>query len=129
MNKIILIGNLTRDPDPVRTTPGGTDVCSFTIAVDRKAKDNNGNKVTDYFRINAWGKIAMPCHNYLAKGKKVGVSGELQARLTESNGKHYMNLDVRADEVEFLSTNAAPAPEPTLNLDELKDVPESDLPF
>lgn len=133
MNKIILIGNLTREPDPVRTTANGVDVCSFTIAVDRKGA-KGADKVTDYFRISAWGKIAMPCHNFLSKGKKVCVVGELQARIGESkDGKSYLNLDVRAEEVEFLSPAQqgvkAPADPAEVDPNSFQDIPADDLPF
>lgn len=129
MNKIILIGNLTRDPDPIRTTPGGHDVCSFTIAVDRKRKGQDGEKVTDFFRINAWNGMAQTCQKYLSKGKKVGVTGELQARMYESNGKTGMSLDVQADEVEFLSPKGQVEPEVQKSMDEMQDIPADDIPF
>lgn len=103
MNKIILIGNLTHDPE-VRSTQSGNTVCSFTIAVDRKYGGANGQKTTDFFRINAWRQLGESCGRYLAKGRKVAVTGELQARTFEAkDGTTRMSLDVLADEVEFLS--------------------------
>ncbi len=103
MNKITLIGNLTHDPD-VRSTPNGITVCSFTIAVDRRFKDANGEKKTDFFRINAWRQLGENCGRYLAKGRKVAVVGEMQARTYEAkDGTTRMSLDVQADEIEFLS--------------------------
>ncbi|MEG1559272.1 MAG: single-stranded DNA-binding protein [Clostridia bacterium] len=103
MNKITLIGNLTRDPE-LRTTPTGLSVCSFTIAVNRRFGQQNGEKITDFFRISAWRQLGENCAKYLAKGRKVAIIGELQARMYETNdGKTGMSLDVSADEVEFLS--------------------------
>lgn len=103
MNKIILIGNLTHDPE-VRSTQSGNTVCSFTIAVNRKYGAASGQKTTDFFRINAWRQLGESCGRYLAKGRKVAVTGELQARTYEAkDGSTRMSLDVLADEVEFLS--------------------------
>ena len=103
MNKIILIGNLTRDPE-VRSTPNGVTVCTFTIAVNRRFAAQGGEKQTDFFRINAWRQLGETCARYLAKGRKVSVIGELQARTYAANdGTTRMSLDVSADEVEFLS--------------------------
>ncbi len=103
MNKITLIGNLTRDPE-LRSTPNGVSVCTFTIAVNRRFAAQGGEKQTDFFRINAWRQLGETCARYLGKGRKVAVIGELQARTYEgSDGATRMSLDVSADEVEFLS--------------------------
>lgn len=131
MNKITLIGNLVRDPE-VRTTQKGDNVCTFTIAVDRRFAVN-GEKVTDFFRINAWRGLADTCARFLAKGRKVAVLGELQARIYETKeGEARLSLDVSADEIEFLtprgeSSEATAAPknnpssQPAVGSDE--DVP------
>ena len=104
MNKIFIVGNLTRDPE-LRSTPNGASVCSFTVAVDRRfQRGNGGEKTTDFFRINAWRQLGENCSKFLAKGRKVAVVGELQARMyKDNNGEARMSLDVNADEVEFLS--------------------------
>jgi len=103
MNKITLIGNLTHDPD-VRSTPNGVTVCTFTIAVNRRFASAGGERPTDFFRINAWRQLGETCARYLAKGRKVAVVGELQARTYEAkDGTTRLSLDVQADEVEFLS--------------------------
>ena len=102
MNKITLIGNLTRDPE-LRSTPNGVTVCSFTIAVNRRFAQQGGERQTDFFRINAWRQLGETCARYLAKGRKVAVVGEIQPRLYESNGKTNLSLDVQADEIEFLT--------------------------
>ena len=107
MNKIVLIGNLTRDPE-TRATPNGATVCSFTIAVNRRFAAQGADRQTDFFRINAWRQLGENCSRYLTKGKKVAVVGELQARTYEDkDGKTRMSLDVSADEVEFLSPKSS----------------------
>ena len=103
MNKIILIGNLTRDPE-LRSTASGTTVCTFTIAVNRRFAPQGGEREADFFRINAWRQLGETCSRFLSKGRKVAVVGELQARTYEAkDGTTRMSLDVSADEVEFLS--------------------------
>ena len=100
MNRLTLIGNLTNDPE-IRSTQTGKNVCTFTIAVNRKKVSE---PQTDFFRINAWNGLADTCARFLTKGKKVAVVGELQARTYEDKqGKTRLSLDVSADEVEFLS--------------------------
>ena len=111
MNKITLIGNLTRDPE-LSTTSSGISVCRFTIAVNRRFQQG-GEKQTDFFRIVTWRQQADNCARFLAKGRKVAVVGELQASTYQDrNGETRMSLDVQADEVEFLtSRQEAGAPE------------------
>lgn len=123
MNKITLIGNLTNEPEK-RATPNGTSVTSFTIAVNRRGQD----KQTDFFRINAWRGLADTCAKFLAKGRKVAVVGELQARIYEAkDGKTKVSLDVQADEVEFLSPAEQKQEKP--KTDEWQDVSSKDLPW
>lgn len=122
MNKITLIGNLTNEPEK-RATPNGTSVTSFTIAVNRRGQD----KQTDFFRINAWRGLADTCAKFLAKGRKVAVVGELQARTYEAkDGKTKVSLDVQADEVEFLSPAEQKQEKP--KTDEWQDISSKDLP-
>lgn len=103
MQKLYIIGNLTKDPE-LRTTNSGVSVCTFTVAVTRRFAGQNGEKQTDYFRVNAWRQLGEICNQYLAKGRKVAVIGELQARTYDSNdGTTRLSLDVSADEVEFLT--------------------------
>lgn len=128
MNKITLIGNLTRDPE-VRATPNGITVCTFTIAVNRRFANKDGEKETDFFRINAWRQLGEVCATYLAKGRKVAVVGELQARTYESkDGETRMSLDVQADEVEFLTPKNAAA-EQSAEAEPMRDVNPDDCPF
>ena len=100
MNKIFLIGNLTRDPE-TRTTPNGKTVCGFDIAVNER---RGGQDNTTYFRISAWEKLGEICQRGLSKGKKVSVVGSVSARAyTDRNGKVNASLEVTAQDVEFLS--------------------------
>lgn len=101
MNKLTIIGNLTKEPE-LRTTTNGVNVCSFTVAVNRKKKIE-GQPEADFFRVSAWRGLADLCANYLAKGKKVCVIGTVGVRTYESNGKAGASFEVTADEVEFLS--------------------------
>ena len=101
MNKAILIGRLTRDPE-LRTTSNDVSVTSFTIAVDRNFNNQQGEKETDFIPVVAWRKLAETCAKYLAKGRLVAVSGRMQVRSYEGKeGKRYIT-EVVADEVQFL---------------------------
>ncbi|MBR3795991.1 MAG: single-stranded DNA-binding protein [Clostridia bacterium] len=104
MNKVYLIGNLTRDPE-LRTTGSGISVCNFSIAVNRRFKNQQtGQTETDFFNIVAWRQLADLCSRYLAKGRKVAVFGSLQSRTYEAqDGSKRTAIDIVADEVEFLS--------------------------
>ena len=114
MNKIMLIGNLTRDPETrvVNGYNGETNVCSFTIAVNsrrRNQQNADGQQQDDaqFFRISVWGRQADAAQRYLAKGRKVFVSGELTARTYQANdGTTRVSLEVRADDYEFLTSRA-----------------------
>lgn len=129
MNKIYLIGNLTKDPE-TRSTPSGITVCTFTIAVNRRFAEKDGEKVTDFFRINAWRGLGDTCARWLSKGKKVAVLGELQARLyTDKDGNAHMSLDVSADEVEFLSPADKKGTEKQEDPINWGDITSDDIPF
>lgn len=103
MNKAILIGNLTRDPE-VRTTGSGVSVCTFTIAVNRRFANQQGVREADFINIVAWRQTAELCGRYLAKGRKVAVVGSIQTRSydAQDGSKRYVT-EVVADEVEFIS--------------------------
>ena len=101
MNRLTIIGNLVRDPE-LRTTPNGINVCTFTVAVNRKNKQD-GKDEADYFRVSAWRGLADTCSKYLAKGRKVAVVGSISLHTWDNNGKHGASMEVNADEVEFLA--------------------------
>lgn len=115
MKQIVIIGNLCRDPE-LRTTQSGIPVCSFTVAVNRR-RTEDGQPEADFFRVTTWRKLAEHCSKYLAKGRKVGVVGEISLQqYNDSNGLPRYSMEVQADEVEFLTprtADAPPAPEQT----------------
>lgn len=103
MNKVVLIGNLTRDPE-LSETPSGVAVCKFSIAVSRDYANNEGNRETDFFNIVVWRGRAENCGKYLKKGNKVAIVGSLQNRSYEDKDGIKRNVtDVIASEVEFLT--------------------------
>ena len=103
MNKVTIIGNLTRDPE-VRTTGSGTNVCTFSVAVNRRGQQN-GQPEADFFRVSAWGALGENCQKYLAKGRKVCIIGPVSVSTYQGNdGTTRASLEVKADDVEFLSS-------------------------
>lgn len=116
MNKVFLIGNLTKDPE-MRSTQSGVAVCNFTIAVNRRFRNQQtGQQETDFLNVIAWRQLAELCNKYLVKGRKVAVTGSIQTRTYEAkDGSKRSTFDIVADEVEFLtprnqqsSTQSAP---------------------
>lgn len=134
MNKLMIIGNLTKDP-VMRTTATGLSVCSFTVAVNRR-KAQGQQQEADYFNVTAWRERGETCAKYLAKGKKVCVIGPVSVRNWETqDGKYGSALEVTADEVEFLSPRSegesAPVHKPP-KVDEqsgFEEVETEELPF
>ncbi len=107
MNKVFLIGNLTRDPE-VSETNTGIAVCRFSIAVNRNYTGTDGERQTDFFNITVWRKSAENCGKYLKKGSKVVVTGSLQNRSYEDKDGIKRNVtDIIANEVEFLSSRSS----------------------
>lgn len=102
MNSVILIGRLTRDPE-LRFTSAGKAVCNFDLAVDRPFIGKDGQKQTDFFKIQVWGKSAENCANYLVKGRLVAIKGSLQNRSYENaEGQKRYVTEVVAENVQFL---------------------------
>jgi single-strand DNA-binding protein len=104
LNKVLLMGNLTRDPE-LRYIPSGAAVANFTLAVNRVYKDNAGEKKEEasFIRVVVWGKMAEVCGEYLGKGKPVLVEGRLKSRTWEAqDGQKRSALDVVATNVQFL---------------------------
>lgn len=105
MNKLTIIGNLTRDPE-LRTTPNGFSVCSFTVAVNRRRSQqgNTNQPEADFFRVSAWRQLGENCQKYLAKGRKVCVIGSVTVQTYQGNdGQTRASMEVTADDIEFLS--------------------------
>ena len=108
MNKVYIIGNLTRDPE-MRSTRDGIPVCSFTVAVNRRNRSAQaGQPEADYFRVTAWRGLAEICSRYLAKGKKAAVTGTVSVSTYTTNaGEHRAQMEITADDVEFLTPRDA----------------------
>lgn len=104
LNKAILIGRLTRDPE-LKYLQNGTAVASFTLAVDRTFKNKDGEKEADFIPIVAWRKTAELCGKYLAKGSQAAISGRIQTRSYDANdgSKRYVT-EIVADEVQFIGS-------------------------
>jgi single-strand DNA-binding protein len=102
-NQVILMGNLTRDPE-VRQTPNGQSVCSFSLALNRSFKGSDGNwqEATDYVDVVAWGPLGERVAQYLSKGRPCLVNGRLQSRQWEQDGQKRNKVEVIANDVTFL---------------------------
>ena len=107
LNRIILIGRLTRDPE-LRYTQSGTAVARMSVAVDRDFRNAAGEKETDFIDIVAWRKLAELCANHLGKGRLVAVEGRLQIRPWEKDGVKHRSAEVVADGVKFLDRPREP---------------------
>ncbi len=108
MNKIFIVGNLTRDPE-MRSTRDGIPVCTFTVAVNRRNRGAQaGQPDSDFFRVTAWRGLGENCARYLAKGKKVSVVGAVSvSTYTANDGSTRASMEVNADDVEFLTPRDA----------------------
>ena len=107
-NKIVVVGNLGRDPE-LRYTPQGTAVCSFTMASNERRRDKGGEQqdVTTWFRVTVWGKQAETVSKYLTKGRSVYVEGRLHVEeWTDRDGKQRHTLEVNASDVQFLDSGS-----------------------
>jgi len=107
-NKIIIVGNLGRDPE-LRYTPQGTAVCNFSVSTNERRRDKAGEQqdVTTWFRVNAWGRQAENVSKYLAKGRRVYVEGRLHVEeWNDRDGKTRYTLEVNASDIQFLDSAA-----------------------
>lgn len=103
MNKIILIGRLTKDP--TMGDIGGTSKAMLNLAVDRRFKDKQGNKTTDFFRVDCWSKLADVCGDYLQKGKQIMVEGEMRRdKFTNKEGVEKESWYVHCENMEMLGS-------------------------
>lgn len=104
LNRVVIIGRLTRDPE-LRYTPNGTASCTFTLAVERNFKNSNGEREADFIPIVTWRQLAENCANYLKKGRLTAVEGRIQTRSYENNeGRRVYVTEVIADNVRFLES-------------------------
>lgn len=112
MNKAMLIGNLTRDPE-LTETPSGVAVCKFGLAVSRPYTQGDGEKMTDFFNIVVWRGLGESCARFLKKGKKAAITGSIQTRSYEGDDGVKRNVvEIVAQEVEFLSPRDSEDEEP-----------------
>lgn len=141
MNKVIIVGNLTGNPESrvVNVQNGTATVCTFNVAVNRVS---GGNKITDYFRVSCWNKRAENAMKYLTRGSKVLVTGPITARAyTGKDGEVHASLEIPAEEIEYLSSRSTgsgnaevqqtPPPAPT-DADGFMQIPDGvdmELPF
>jgi single-strand DNA-binding protein len=131
LNRIILIGRLTRDPE-MRYTPNNIAVTRFTLAVDRNYKSAQGEKMTDFITVFVWRQLAELCAEYLAKGKLAAVDGRLQVRSYDAqDGTRKTVAEVVAENVRFLSPKQTNTPEKNNNdfIAGEVEIPDDDLPF
>lgn len=141
MNKVLLIGNLTRDPE-LQTTTNGKSVCRFGLAVQRRFANSEGERDADFFNITVWGIPGENCHKYLKKGSKCGVVGRIQiSSYDAADGSKRNSTDIIAEEIEFIGSrnsgdsgesygspveNTQPSKKQTAELEEIDD---DSLPF
>ena len=124
MNKLTIIGNLTREPE-LRTTSAGINVCSFTVAVNRRKRPGEEQEA-DFFNVSAWRERGELCAKYLSKGRKVCVIGPVSVRTYQANdGSTRAQLEVTADEVEFLSSASSSGNENKQPAQEVKRDPQT----
>ena len=141
INRVVLVGNLTRDPE-LRHTPSGTPVCSLRVAVNTRRKDESGQWVDkpNYFDVTAWGQQGENCAQYLAKGRPVAVDGRLEWREWEAqDGSKRQAVEIIADTVQFLGSRGdaegggerqfVPAGATTADADMGAAASDDDIPF
>lgn len=129
MNKVFLVGNLTRDPELTTVGASSASVCKFGIAVNRRV---GGNQETDFYNITAWRMLGENCAKFIKKGSKVAISGDIQIRNYEDKeGNKRTSVEVTADAVEFLDRkgdNTSNSYDQSNNV-EMKPIADDSLPF
>lgn len=136
MNKVLLIGNLTKDPE-LSTTTAGISVARFTLAVSRRYTNSEGERETDFLNVVAWRGLADTCHRYLRKGSKVAILGSIQVRSYDAqDGTKRFTTDIVAEEVEFVGNKpqgsdgeATEKTEKVEDVTKLQPVDDDTLPF
>ena len=109
MNKVELIGRLTKEPE-IKMTTNQTQFCNFTLAVDRRFKDANGQRQADFINCVAWKQTAVFVQKYFKKGNRIGVIGSIQTRSYEDkNGQKHFVTEALVDEAEFIESQSSPA--------------------
>lgn len=136
LNKVVLIGRLTRDPDLKYTSNGGVAVANFSLAVNRKFANQQGEYEADFINIVTWRNLAEDCANYLKKGSLIAIDGRIQTRKYEDKeGRTIYVTEVVAEDVRFLDTKGSKPKSNDDNQDPFAgdgqpvDISEDDLPF
>ena len=136
-NKVVILGNLTRDPE-LRTTPNGQSVASFSLAINRQWRNSEGEtqEAVDFVDCTAWGKVAEIIEQYMEKGRPLLVSGRLQSSSWEQDGKKRSKLEVVVEDFNFISDGRGGSSKPSSSKDDttIEDIDEepvdlSDIPF
>ncbi len=137
-NKVILVGNLGRDPE-LRYTPQGTPVCSFTLATNERRKDKTGEMQdqTTWFRVTLWGRQADTASQYLTKGRPVYIEGRLRVEdWTDRDGRARYTLEVHATDMQFIGGKGDDAPAPPRGDEQSRptsagapEIEDDDIPF
>ncbi len=122
MNKVFLIGNLTKNPE-LSATQNGKSLCRFTLAVQRKFANSQGVREADFLTVTVWGATADNCAKYLKKGSKAAVCGSIRTGSFEQDGVRRYTTEINADEVQFLSTKNE------LGEDEFEELPSAPASF
>ena len=131
-NKVILMGNLTRDPDLKTTGPNGTQVARLALAMNERKRDRNGQvrEYPIYVDVDAWDKLAVLCGQYLSRGRSVLVEGRLQMYTWEKDGQKHQKLKVRASTIKFLAQgdrlNGGPQQRPQWQPSPMENAPSQD---
>jgi single-strand DNA-binding protein len=131
MNRVVLIGRRTKDPE-LKYTPGaGKAVCTFNLAVDRRVLNKDGQREADFVPVVAWGKIAENVANYCSKGRLVGVSGRLQIRSYDGKDDIKRTVtEVIAEEVQFLERIKGAVPVASSEkYDDMNPIEDGEIPF
>ncbi len=144
INKVILVGNLGQDPE-MRYTPGGTGVCSFSVATNERwtGKDGSKQEKTQWHRIVVWGKLGELCSQYLTKGRTVYIEGRIEYRdWNDKEGNKRTSTEIIASNVQFLGGGAGKGPREagetprasssapaSSNQDNLPEFEDEDIPF
>ena len=126
LNKVYIIGNLTRDPE-LKALPSGTKVCSFSMATNRAYKDKDGQRQdsTEFHNIVAFSKLGELTAQYLKKGQQALVEGRLQTRSWESNGEKKYRTEIIADNIQF-GFKSGPGPSASTEKGSSKELPASE---
>jgi single-strand DNA-binding protein len=130
MNKVIIIGRLTKDVELLETQ-GGTPLARLSVAVNRSLKNSDGEREADFFNVTVWGNQAENCRKYLEKGRQVAIQGDLRNdTYTDKNGDKRTSTTINAQEVEFIgsaATSGEKVKKEPIKLQQIED--DGDLPF